>query len=43
MLHIRKLVAIITQLALVAAFVVSTASATSNGREAITRKTSKSG
>ena len=37
MLHVRKLVAIITQLALVAAFIVSTASATSNGREAITQ------
>jgi hypothetical protein len=38
MIHLRKLTAIITQLALVAAFALSSVSAKSNGRDAITQE-----
>jgi len=38
MLNLRRLTAIITQLALVAAFTLSTATAKSNGRDAITQE-----
>jgi hypothetical protein len=38
MFHLRKLLAIITQLALVAAFTFSTASTKTNGRDAITQE-----